>query len=55
MTSETLNQIEPTFSPEDIQQAPFSEEDLQKISDMAIKSFNEGDYMTEEEFNKSFE
>lgn len=55
METQTLNQPEPNFSREDIMQAPFSEEDLQRLSNIADETLKSGNYMTEEEFDNSFE
>ncbi len=55
METQTLNQTEPNFPREDIMQAPFSEEDLQKISDVAEKTRLSGDSFTLEEFKQKID
>ena len=54
MTTQTLNQTEPNFPREDILQAPFSEKDLQNISDYADKVIKNGDFVSLEEAKKMF-
>ncbi|NQZ85735.1 MAG: hypothetical protein HRU03_08505 [Nanoarchaeales archaeon] len=52
MISEIQINTEPIFNPKDIEQAQFSEQDLQRISDIAIKSYKNKDYLTHEEFER---